>query len=123
MLPKAIGLVTPPPDAIPDPVAGAEQKSRGGKATCHEFMNSYFPKPLHARIASRRFALRAAARRVPRHSSPDTLRLSRIILSFRHKGLEQCFTTGRTRGINAQHAAKLRRLLTALCIQRKVWRA
>ena len=37
-----------------------------------------------------------------------------MIKGFRHKGLEQFFTTGTTRGINAQHAAKLRRLLTAL---------
>ena len=37
-----------------------------------------------------------------------------MIRSFRHKGLEQFFTTGSTRGINAQHAAKLRRMLTAL---------
>ena len=37
-----------------------------------------------------------------------------MIESFRHKGLEQFFTTGKARGINAQHAAKLRRLLFAL---------
>jgi proteic killer suppression protein len=37
-----------------------------------------------------------------------------MIKGFRHKGLERFFTTGTTRGINAQHAAKLRRLLTAL---------
>jgi proteic killer suppression protein len=37
-----------------------------------------------------------------------------VIKDFRHKGLEQYFATGTTRGINAQHAAKLRRLLTAL---------
>lgn len=37
-----------------------------------------------------------------------------MIKDFRHKGLEQYFATGTTRGINAQHAAKLRRLLTAL---------
>jgi toxin HigB-1 len=37
-----------------------------------------------------------------------------MIRSFRHKGLEQFFSTGSTRGINAQHAAKLRRMLTAL---------
>ena len=37
-----------------------------------------------------------------------------MIRGFRHKGLEQFFTTGSTRGINAQHAAKLRRMLTAL---------
>ena len=37
-----------------------------------------------------------------------------MIKGFRHKGLEQFFATGTTRGINAQHAAKLRRLLTTL---------
>lgn len=42
------------------------------------------------------------------------LTLITMIKGFRHKGLERFFTTGTTRGINAQHAAKLRRLLTAL---------
>lgn len=37
-----------------------------------------------------------------------------MIKSFRHKGLEQFFATGTTKGINTQYAAKLRRLLTAL---------
>ena len=37
-----------------------------------------------------------------------------MIKGFRHKGLEHFFATGTTKGINAQHAAKLRRLLTAL---------
>jgi proteic killer suppression protein len=37
-----------------------------------------------------------------------------MIKSFRHKGLEQFFVSGTTRGINAQYAARLRRLLTAL---------
>jgi toxin HigB-1 len=37
-----------------------------------------------------------------------------MITGFRHRGLEQFFATGTKRGINAQHAAKLRRLLTAL---------
>jgi proteic killer suppression protein len=37
-----------------------------------------------------------------------------MIKSFRHKGLERFFSTGTTRGIDAQQAAKLRRLLTAL---------
>jgi proteic killer suppression protein len=37
-----------------------------------------------------------------------------MIRSFRHKGLEQFFASGTTRGINAQQAAKLRRLLTTL---------
>ena len=37
-----------------------------------------------------------------------------MIRSFRHKGLEQFAELGTTKGINAQHAAKLRRMLTAL---------
>lgn len=37
-----------------------------------------------------------------------------MIMGFRHKGLERFFASGTTRGINAQHASKLRRLLTAL---------
>jgi proteic killer suppression protein len=37
-----------------------------------------------------------------------------MIRNFRHKGLDQFFTRGTTRGINAQHAEKVRRLLTAL---------
>lgn len=37
-----------------------------------------------------------------------------MIKGFRHKGLEQFFAAGSTRRINPQHAAKLRRLLTAL---------
>ncbi len=37
-----------------------------------------------------------------------------MIASFRHKGLQEFFLTGSLRGINAQHAGKLRLLLTAL---------
>jgi len=37
-----------------------------------------------------------------------------MIINFRHKGLERFFLSGGTGGINAQHAVKLRRLLTAL---------
>ena len=37
-----------------------------------------------------------------------------MIGEFRHKGLERFFQSGDTRGINAQHAARLRRLLTTL---------
>lgn len=37
-----------------------------------------------------------------------------MIQEFRHKGLEQFFATGSTRGINAQHAARLRRILAVL---------
>ena len=37
-----------------------------------------------------------------------------MIGRFRHKGLERFFRSGDTRGINPQHAARLRRLLTTL---------
>jgi proteic killer suppression protein len=37
-----------------------------------------------------------------------------MIKSFKHKGLEQLFTAGSTRGIQAAHAAKLRMQLAAL---------
>jgi toxin HigB-1 len=37
-----------------------------------------------------------------------------MIRRFRHKGVERFFLSGDTRGINAQHAARLRRLLTTL---------
>ena len=37
-----------------------------------------------------------------------------MILTFRHKGLEAFFRTGRTAGIQAIHAKRLRELLTAL---------
>jgi toxin HigB-1 len=39
-----------------------------------------------------------------------------MIVNFRHKGLARFFEGGETRGINAQHAARLRLLLTALNI-------
>lgn len=39
-----------------------------------------------------------------------------MILTFRHKGLEVCFKTGRMAGIQAIHAERLRELLTALNI-------
>jgi proteic killer suppression protein len=39
-----------------------------------------------------------------------------MIRRFRHKGLERFFQDGDTSGINAQHAARLRRLLTSLNI-------
>ena len=45
---------------------------------------------------------------------PVTLQCPSMIRNFRHKGLGQFFQMGTTRGINAQHAAKLRRLLFAL---------
>ncbi|MBT7951546.1 MAG: Killer protein [Gammaproteobacteria bacterium] len=37
-----------------------------------------------------------------------------MIKSFKHKGLEKFFETGSTRGIQANHAAKLRLQLAAL---------
>lgn len=37
-----------------------------------------------------------------------------MIVSFRHKGLQIFYETGSTRGINAAHASKLARILSAL---------
>jgi toxin HigB-1 len=37
-----------------------------------------------------------------------------MIRRFRHKGLERLATSGDTRGVNAQHAKRLRRLLLSL---------
>ncbi len=37
-----------------------------------------------------------------------------MILRFRHKGLERFYTSGDTRGINAQHASRLKRMLLML---------
>jgi proteic killer suppression protein len=37
-----------------------------------------------------------------------------MIRRFRHKGLERLFQSGDTSGINPQHAARLRRMLTTL---------
>lgn len=37
-----------------------------------------------------------------------------MIISFKHKGLEQFFKTGSTAGIQAKHAGKLRLLLATL---------
>ena len=37
-----------------------------------------------------------------------------MIRRFRHKGVERFFRSGDTSGINTQHAARLRRLLTTL---------
>ncbi|MBQ1657757.1 MAG: type II toxin-antitoxin system RelE/ParE family toxin [Rhodocyclaceae bacterium] len=37
-----------------------------------------------------------------------------MIISFRHKGLETFYRTGSKRGIQAAHAARLHRILTAL---------
>ena len=37
-----------------------------------------------------------------------------MIKRFRHSGLERFFRTGDASGINPQHAARLRRLLTSL---------
>ena len=37
-----------------------------------------------------------------------------MIVRFRHKGLEQLFASGETRGVSAQQAKRLRRLLASL---------
>ena len=42
-----------------------------------------------------------------------------MIKSFRHKGLEKFYRTGRKAGIQAKHAAKLRRILGLLDVATK----
>ena len=37
-----------------------------------------------------------------------------MIVSFRHKGLEELYQSGSTRGVQGSHAAKLTLILTAL---------
>ncbi|MGD0009409.1 MAG: type II toxin-antitoxin system RelE/ParE family toxin [Terriglobia bacterium] len=37
-----------------------------------------------------------------------------MIIRFRHKGLERLFASGEPRGVNAQQAKRLRRLLASL---------
>ncbi len=37
-----------------------------------------------------------------------------MMVRFRHKGLERLFVSGETRGVNAQHVKRLRRLLASL---------
>ncbi len=37
-----------------------------------------------------------------------------MIVGFRHKGLEQLYRTGSSKGVQAAHAAKLNRILAAL---------
>lgn len=48
-------------------------------------------------------------RNATRHNRP-------MITGFRHKGLEAFYMTGTTRGIQAAHAAKLRRILALLAV-------
>ena len=43
-----------------------------------------------------------------------------MIRSFRHKGLQRFFETGKTRGIQAQHARRLRFQLAALDTARSI---
>jgi proteic killer suppression protein len=45
--------------------------------------------------------------------APDGLQ-NRVIKRFRHKGLEALFLTGSTKGVDAQLAGKLRRILLRL---------
>jgi len=37
-----------------------------------------------------------------------------VIESFKHKGLEKLFQTGKTSGVNPQHAERLRKILALL---------
>ena len=39
---------------------------------------------------------------------------SRVIVSFRHKGLEALYERNSTKGVEAEHVPKLRRILSAL---------
>lgn len=43
-----------------------------------------------------------------------------MIRSIKHKGLNEFFVTGRTKGVQAHHSAKLRILLTALDAAKEV---
>lgn len=47
-------------------------------------------------------------------SCNDTRYIWRVILTFRHKGPEAFYRTGSKHGIQADHASKLGRILTAL---------
>ena len=42
-----------------------------------------------------------------------------MIVSFRHKGLEELYRTGSKRGVRADHVAKLNRILSALDVAAK----
>jgi len=44
----------------------------------------------------------------------DTRYTHQVIVSFRHKGLEEMYRTGSKRGIQANHASKLTRILSVL---------
>lgn len=60
---------------------------------------------------------------MPRMYSDDPARLvsrivtrygSRVIVSFRHKGLERLYRDGSKKGVHPSHVSKLRRILSAL---------
>lgn len=42
-----------------------------------------------------------------------------MIISFRHKGLEEFYNTGSLRGIQPAHAKKLQRILTILSVAKE----
>ena len=44
----------------------------------------------------------------------DTRYITRVIVSFRHKGLERLYRAGTKAGVQAGHVPKLRRILSAL---------
>ena len=44
----------------------------------------------------------------------DTRYISRVIVSFRHKGLERLYGAGTKAGVQTAHVPKLRRILSAL---------
>lgn len=52
--------------------------------------------------------------RIPLVSCVDTRYICAVIVSFRHKGLEALYRNDSIRGVRADHADKLRRILSAL---------
>lgn len=57
-------------------------------------------------------------RKEPLVSRHDTRYSYRVILSFRHKGLEALYRDGSKKGVQPDHAAKLTRILAALDVAR-----
>ncbi len=112
-----------PPRPVPPGVAGQIRRMQNVRRICHpghragprSRVNSsgtiarlHPPAPATTRQGHR---LHAAARLVSCSASRYT---ARVIVSFRHKGLEDLYRTGSTRGVKAAHASKLRRILSAL---------
>jgi toxin HigB-1 len=56
----------------------------------------------------------ASSRAVRKSDCIDVRYSLTVIVSFRHKGLEALYVRDSTRGVQAEHAPKLRRILSAL---------